>query len=121
MKPPLPDGLSHLLAGLVADSRSEVDEKLAVTILATSRPKSIAQKLKLRLRVISPTVIVLAVHNPRLLRVKLQPTFPKTPVQLPQQFFRLSSGPAMGHSIICISRPWILRPIPLHPLIKHIM
>jgi hypothetical protein len=121
MQPPLPNGLPHGLAGLVADSRSEIDEKLAVTILGTSRPKSVSQKIKPRLREMASPVIVPTVHNTRFILMKLQSTFPKTPVQLLQQFFSLSSCPAMGHSIICVSRSWILRSIPLHPQIKHIM
>jgi len=115
LQPPLSNGLSHGLAGFVADSRSEINEKLAITILGASWSKSVSQKIKFHLRVIASTIIVLAVHNARFVRMKLQSTFPKTPVQLLQQFLSLSLCPAVRHSIVCVPRPGILRSIPLHP------
>ena len=70
LKTPLPDGLSHGLAGLVADTGSEVDEELAISVLGSAWTKGISQKIKLCLRKLAATIIILAIHNAGFIRVK---------------------------------------------------
>src|SRR3954451_1619151 len=62
----------------VGDCRTEIDEKLAVPILRSSGPKRIAQKIELLVRVPPSPVIILAIDNLRLLRMKLQPAILQT-------------------------------------------
>src|ERR1051326_4273845 len=60
---------------LVRNCRTEVDEVFPLAILRSPRPKGIAQKIELLVRIRPPPVIILAIDNLRLLRMKLQPTF----------------------------------------------
>src|SRR5580693_8046127 len=57
---------------------TEVDEVLSLAILRSPRAKCIAQKIELLVRVRPPPVFILAIDHLRLLRMKLQPTFPQS-------------------------------------------
>src|ERR1039458_7513401 len=58
---------------LVGNCRAEIDEELPLAILRSSWPKRIAQKIEFLVRIRPPPVIILAIDNLRLLRMKLQP------------------------------------------------
>src|SRR5215469_2103303 len=60
---------------LIRDCRAEVDEVFPLAILRPPRPKRIAKKIKLLVRVRPSPVIILAVDDFRLLWMKLQSTF----------------------------------------------
>src|SRR6266436_4246603 len=103
---------------LVGNCRTEVDEERSSAILRSPRPKRVAQKIELLVRVRPPPVIILAIDDLRLLRMKLQPTLPQT---------RGSGGPnllgfrfrsAMHDGIICEPLKLQLRILLRHPPIK---
>src|ERR1035438_3222645 len=62
----------------VGNSRAEVDEVLPKPILRSPRPKCVAQKMELLVRIRPPPVFILAIDNLRLLRMKFQPTLLQT-------------------------------------------
>src|SRR5712691_7157094 len=63
---------------LVGNCRTEVDEERSFAILRSPRPKRVAEKIELLVRIPPSPVIIPAIDNPRLLRMKLQPTLPQT-------------------------------------------
>src|SRR5208337_3809682 len=79
---PVSDRLPHGLAGLIANTGSEVDEELAVSVLGPAWTKGISQKVKLCFRKLVLTVVILAVHNAGFIRVKRKSAFPEALVQL---------------------------------------
>lgn len=54
MQPPLPDGLAHIFASLVAHPRGEADKELAITILGPPGTKGLSQKVEFRFRKSGP-------------------------------------------------------------------
>src|ERR1019366_1239133 len=62
---------------LVGNCRTEVDEVLPEPILRSPRPKRVAQKIEFLIRICPSPVVILAIDHLRLLRMKLQPTFPQ--------------------------------------------
>src|SRR5664279_3373713 len=62
---------------LVGYGWTEVDEVLPEPILRSPRPKRVAQKIELLVRISPSPVVILAIDYLRLLRMKLQPTFPQ--------------------------------------------
>src|ERR1019366_63417 len=87
------------LPRFVGNSRAEVDEVLAVPILRSPRLKPIAQKIELLVRVSPSPVIILAVDNLRLLRMKLQPAFLHTRGNRCPHLLRLRFRPAMHNRV----------------------
>src|SRR3989442_3263226 len=118
---PTADFLTNALAGFGAHARTEVDEVLAPPILRPSSPERIAQEVEARLGVLTPSVIVLAVHQPRLLRMQRQATLPKSLRQLRQHSFSLRPRTAMAQRIIGIPLKRYVRMMPPHPLIEHVV
>src|SRR5713226_5531703 len=62
----------------VGNCRTEIDEELSCAILRSSWPKRVAQKIELLVWIRPSPVLILAVDNLRLLRMKFQPAFPQT-------------------------------------------
>src|SRR5205814_6918290 len=58
----------------VRNCRTEVDEVLPLAILRSPRPESVAEKIELLVRVRPSPILILAIDNLRLLRMKFQPT-----------------------------------------------
>src|ERR1017187_8898691 len=90
---------SNLLADrfprFVGNGRAEVDEVLAEPILRSPRLKTIAQKIELLVRVSPPPVVILAIDDLRLHRMKLQPAFLPargSPLPPPPRFPPLSAN-----------------------------
>src|SRR4051794_9759306 len=71
-QPPIPDRLTDRLGGLVADRRKEAHEELPPSILGPPGPKGVAKEVELAVLMLASPVIVLAVHDLGLLRVKLK-------------------------------------------------
>src|ERR1700689_756365 len=110
--------LADRFAGFVGNGRTEVDEVLAEPILRSPRLKSIAQKVELLVRVSPPPVVILAIDNLRLHRMKLQPAFLHTRGYRCPHLPRLPLCPAMHDRIVGIPferQLWILAP---HPLVE---
>src|SRR5205085_10074647 len=61
----------HRLGG---NCRAEIDEELPLAILRSPRPKRVAQKIEFFVRIRPSPIIILAIDNLRLLRMKFQPT-----------------------------------------------
>src|ERR1041385_1947374 len=60
---------------LVGNCRTEIDEVLPLAIFRSPWPKRIPQKIELLVRICPSSIIILAIDDLRLLRMKLQPTF----------------------------------------------
>src|SRR5258708_18483083 len=72
-KLPVAKTLSDRFGSGIADSGTEVDEVFTPAILRSSGSKRVAQIIELLVRIVSPSVIILAVDDSRLARMKLQP------------------------------------------------
>src|ERR1051325_12161558 len=106
---------------LVRNCRTEVDEVLPLAILRSPRPKCIAQKIELLVRIRPPPVLILAIDNLRLLRMKLQPTFLQSCGYRCPNLLGFKIRPAMHDGIIGETFKRQLR-IPFrHPSIEGIM
>src|ERR1700676_497576 len=62
---------------LIGNCRTEVDEELPCTILRSPWPKRVAQKIELLVGIRPSPIFILAIDHLRLLRMKLQSTFPQ--------------------------------------------
>src|ERR1700674_3989606 len=62
----------------VGNCGTEVDEELLVAILRSPRPKCVAEKIELLVWIGPSPVLILAIDNLRLVRMKLQPALPQT-------------------------------------------
>src|SRR5262249_12166345 len=78
--------LTNCLRGCVAYGRTEVDEELSATMLRSPGLKAVPKEVEFLVQEISTPVIILAVNDLRLLRMKLQSALGKAPLQ------RLSSA-----------------------------
>src|ERR1035437_6140536 len=121
MQIPASNLLADRLPRFVGNGRAEVDEVLAVPILRPPRLKPIAQKIELLVRVSPSPVIILAVDNLRLLRMKLQPAFLHARGYRCSHLLRLRFRPAMHDRIVGIPFERQLRILPPHPHIEPIM
>src|SRR5206468_5666008 len=77
-QPPVADRLPDRLGGLVADRRQEAHEELPPSILGPPGPKGVAEEVELDVLMLAPPVIVPAVHDLGLLRMKLKPALLQT-------------------------------------------
>src|SRR5215468_9306211 len=85
---PIANRSPYGLAGFLRNGRTEVDEVLSLPTLRASGTKRIAQKIKLLLSIPFPSIIILAIDNFRLFRMKLQPTFLHPPGNRCPHFLR---------------------------------
>src|ERR1017187_4779861 len=95
MQIPASNLFADRLPRLVGNGRAEVDEVLAEPILRSPPLKTIAQKIELLVRVSPSPVVILAIDNLRLLRMKLQPTFLQAQGNRCPHLLRLRFRPAM--------------------------
>src|ERR1017187_719686 len=95
---------------LVGYCRAEIDEVLASAILRSPRPKRVAQKIELLVWVRPSPIIILAIDDLRLLRMKLQPTFLQTRGYGSPNTLGFRLRPAMYDGV---SRPGESHPEPL--------
>src|SRR5512147_1735976 len=93
-QPPTTDRLPDRLGGLVTDRRQEAHEELPPSILGPPGPKGVAEEVELDVIMLAPPIIVLAVHDPGLLRVKLKTALLQTLPDCFEHVLRLS--PALG-------------------------
>src|SRR5919109_2860457 len=99
MQMPASNLLADRLARFVGNSRAEVDEVLAEPILRSPRLKTVAQKVELLVRVSPPPVIILAIDDLGLLRMKLQPALLHSRSNRRSHLLRFRFGPAMHNGI----------------------
>src|SRR5271157_697661 len=85
---------------LVGYCRAEVDEEPPMAILRSPRPKRVAEKIELLVRIRPSPFIILAVDHLRLLRMKFQPTLLQTCGYGRPNLLGFPLGPAMHDGII---------------------
>src|ERR1035437_5521807 len=106
---------------LVGNCRTEIDEVLPITILRPPRPKRVAQKIELFVWVRSSPILILAIDNLSLFRMKLQPTLLQTRGYGPPNLLSFHFRPAMHDGIIGETLKRQLPMLRRHPPIKRIM
>src|ERR1022692_485269 len=108
MQIPASNLFADRLPRLVGNGRAEVDEVLAKSILRSPRLKTVAQKIELLVRVSPSPVVILAIDNLRLLRMKLQPAFLHARANRCSHLLRLRFRPAMHDRLVGIpfERQW---------------
>src|SRR5215813_3123733 len=94
-QPPTADRRPDRLARLVTHPGQEADERLPPVVLGPPRPKRVAQEVELDVLVLAFPVAVLAVHDPGLLRMKLQAALRQTRSDRLQQLLSLSFAPGV--------------------------
>src|ERR1035437_1836256 len=121
MQIPASNLLADRLPRFVGNGRTEVDEVLAKSILRSPRLKTIAQKIELLVWVSPPPVVILAIDNLRLLRMKLQPALLHARGYRCPHLLRLRFCPAMHDRIVGIPFEWQIRILAPHPHVERIM
>jgi hypothetical protein len=91
--------LAHGLCRVVADPWREGDEEFPVAVFGPSRPKRIPQKVKPRLWVRAPAVIILTVNDLRLIRMQPQATRFATLIERHKEVLGLSFRATVHHSV----------------------
>ena len=105
----------------IGNCGTEVDEELSLAILRSPGPKRVTQKIEFPVRVRPPPVIILAIDDLRLRRMKLQPTFQQSSGYRRPYFSGFLFRLAMHDGIIGVTFKWTLL-IPFHqPSIKCIV
>jgi hypothetical protein len=105
----------------VGNRECEVDEVLPLPILRSPRPKRVAEKIELLVWVRPSPVIILAVDNLRLLRMKLQPTVSQASGYGRPNLLGLLLRSAMHDGIIGETLKRHLPILRRHPPIKRIV
>src|SRR5450755_4049089 len=72
---PFSDRLAYLTRRVATDGRTEADKEVTLRALDAPRTKSVAEKIKLRVRMLRCPVAVPAVDDLRLLRMQFQSAF----------------------------------------------
>src|SRR5450759_5361722 len=121
MQIPASNLLADRLPRFVGNGRAEVDEVFAETILRSPWLKTIAQKAELLVRVSPPPVIILAIDDLRLHRMKLQPAFPHARSYRCSHLLRFHLCPAMHDRIVGIPFERQMRILAPHPHVQRIM
>src|ERR1035441_6903113 len=105
----------------VENCRAEVDEELPLAILRSPRPKRVAKKIEFLVRIRPPPILILAIDNLRLLRMKLQPTLLQARGYGGPNSLSFRLCPAMHDGIIGVPLKRHLRILLRHPPIKGIV
>ena len=117
--------VSHCLTdgfrGSIAHARTEVDEGLTPSVHGQSRPKGIAEKVELLVRVLPPSRVVLAIHNLRLVWMQRESAFSKTPLEFRLQPSSLILTAAVTNGIIGKALKRYIRVVFGHPPIERIV
>lgn len=121
LQTPTPHFLTDCFPCSGTHRRTEVNEGLTPAILRQTGPECIAQKVEVRLCVISPSIGILTVNYPCFLRVQLQSTLRKPPPQLTYQCFGLQLAVTVAYNIIGVPFEGDSGKLALHPHIKGIV
>src|SRR5690349_7863246 len=103
MQPPIPNLGPNGFCGLVGNRGREVDKELSFPVLRSSRAERVSQKIEFVVRIISSSIIILAIDNLRLLGMKLQPTVFQSIRNCCTNFLGLAFRSAMHDGIIGVS------------------
>jgi len=104
-----------------ADTGTEVDEVLTPPILRSSRLKHVPKKIELLLRVVPTPVIIFAVDDLRLLRMKLQSALSKTAFESNSEEFSLLLTDTVAESIIGETFKGDVGIMLRHPAVERVM
>ncbi len=118
---PLGDLLPHPLLGRAARPGQEARKEFSRAVLRPPRPKRKAQEGKLNRGIVAPAIAVLAVDNPRLVRVQLQPALPQAGRESLLHLLRLPLRAAMHYPVIGIACKRARRQLPSQPAIQGIV
>src|SRR3990172_2000058 len=121
MKRPASNGLADLLESLSCDRGTERDADLSALPSRQSRPECVAKKVELPVGIVSTPVIILAVDDFRLLRMKRQPALGEPLLKHRQQHLSLLLAAAMTNPIIGVTLERDVRILPPHPHIEDVM
>jgi len=113
--------LANSLESVVTDRGTEGDAELALPSSRQPRPKAIPEEVELLVRVVATPILILAIDDLCLFRMKYQPAFSKAPLKGKPQCHRLVRTFAMANCIIGIPLEGDIRMIPSHPQIEGIM
>ena len=97
---PLANFLSDRLGRRVAYTGTEVDEELSSPIFRSSGSEGVAQIVEFLVWIVSSSIIILAVDDLRLGRMKLHPTFGKTSLKRALQGLRLFLAATVAEDVI---------------------
>src|SRR5580692_3350814 len=78
MQVPASNLYPNFLHRFVGNSRTEIDEVLPRATLRPSRPKGVTEKIEFLVGISPSPIIILAIDDLRLLRMKFQPAFLQT-------------------------------------------
>src|ERR1700688_285196 len=120
MKRPAANCLSNLFESFVARRWAEHDAK-PMPSARQSRPERVAEKIELLVAISSAPIIILAVDNLCLLRMKCQPAFSEPHLKRCAQCPRLLLTATMADSIVGIALEGDGRMVPVHPQVERIM
>src|SRR5579871_2732653 len=121
MQIPAPDLRPDRFRRLIRDRRAEVDEVPPLATLRSPRAKRIPQKIEFLVWICTPPVIILAIDDLCLLRMKLQPTLPHPRGYGCPYLLGFSFRSAVHDGIISEALKRQLRIRLRHPPIKGIM
>jgi hypothetical protein len=118
---PVPNGLPHRRGCFGRDRWTEIGEDFSVAIDRLPWSEFEAKKIKLLIGVSSLSQLILAIDDPRLLRMEFQSTV-QQPLRncLPYHLCLLLCS-AMHDGIIGVPLEWDLRKVRRHPSIKCIV
>src|SRR6266542_3554731 len=119
--PPFANGGSDRLGGLSADRGKKAHEELSPAILRPPRLKGVAQEVERNMFVLPTPIIVLAVDDPGLHRMKLQTALRKPISDGCQHQLGLPPAPAMHDGVVRVALERDARIVPLHPQIKRVV
>lgn len=120
-KLPIANFLSDRLGRRIAYTGTEVDEEFSPPILRASGSEGIAQIVEFLVEIVSSSIIILAVDDLRLGRMKLQFAFGKTSLKRTLQGLRLALAATVAEDIIgkTLERDfWIVSD---HPAVERII
>src|SRR5262249_31062611 len=101
--------------------REEAHEALPPSILGPPGPKGVAEEVELDVLMLAPPVIVLAVHDLGLLRMKLKPALPQTSPDRFEHVLRLSPALGVDDHIVSIALEPDVRIGPAHPEVERVV
>ena len=117
--PPVPHLLPHPLCLVIAHRWCEADEVLAPLVFRPARAKRVPEEVELLVRVPPPTIIILAVDDLRLYRMKFQSAPREAATDAIQNVLRLLLSLAVRHNIIRVPFERHGRMSCAHPVVER--
>src|ERR687891_367642 len=119
--PPFANGLPDRLGGLGADRRQETHKVVPPPVLRPSRLEGVAEEVERDMLAVSSSIIVLAVDDPGLRRMKLQTALLEPITDRFEHLLRVPLAPAVDDCIVSIALKLDRRKSPPHPSIERVV